>query len=863
MAAQGDDEMDDLENMDKTACEEKLERLQEERERMREDTERLQEKLKALNNELAARKEESKKMEQDRAREQKKTTAASKTTKAQANAQDTLQLLSSNKADDRNRVKEYLQEKVKKQIDDQLGETLSGREKKLGGNGIRLFDEMDLLVRKSEKDRMKEPKVDTVLVTFMQPNVELQYHLSFRIDESTTAKKLQADACEYWGQSHLEYILKNTTGSKVHDGVLLQNCFQDEEEAHLILAKKLPRNTYVTDDEKQAITQRVGVPKKKTKAEKKDENLLGSRAKPEEAFYKGLKEIPGFWDFMRQRDKGQVDHLKRLKCRTMLVYSALAIATIVSLLNIREPGVSFTARYGIHKQMTRSHVDPETGSFSPGFYDVDSLHAIYAWFKSVAKAELFNEASDLRTENYFPGWLIIRMQKVKPPSHAACATLGWIPESEACAYTTYNQDSSAKSDIEAVEDYWEGNVYPFGVSKTGLAGRSPDDMPYRYQGSDNNIFHRVGYESFDTSGYRVGYSLQPGYGMMNETRQAFVDDMTALEAAEWIVPETKAVHMAFISYNGNFDLWVSNSFTFAVSPSGIIVPRAFVEVYLPVINEYSSHNEHFTLDIVRIILVCYIFFIQMPTQLRVTTWKAYIFASNGIADLGIVGVTIATFSIRFLVLSVLSESTIEIMAAHKASWVEVASTLELYTTQIVLDGVLFGLIVFRLMRMAILDRTTFVLWQSLSEAMRTYASFLWVLCPLLFGLIAIAESAWRSYFMEFRTWWSTTATTLKQLQGAQSPTELDEEEDVRNPWLVLLYQLGWSCVWRLVIVNTWIGILCSVYQKIRVQYGYRPYEDPYRWSELKYAEFLCWAPVKRVYCKLRGITIKKPGDDED
>jgi hypothetical protein len=756
---------------------------------------------------------------------------------------------------------------VKKQIDDQLGETLSGREKKLGGNGIRVFDEMDLLVRKSEKDRMREPKVDTVLVTFMQPNVETQYHLSFRIDESTTAKKLQADACEYWGQSHLEYILKNVTGSKVHDGVVLQNCFQEDEEAHLILAKKLPRNTYVNDDEKQAITQRVGVPKKKTKnkAEKKDDNFMGSRAKPEEAFHKGLKEIPGFWDFMTQRDKGQVDHLKRLKCRTMLVYAALAVATLVSLFNVRTPGFAFTARYGIYTQMTRSHTNPETLEYSPSFYDVDSLHAIYAWFSSVGKAELFNEASDLRAENYLPGWLVIRMQKVKPPSHAACASLGWIPESEACTFTDYHEDSSDKSAIVAVEDYWEGNLNgSSGVSKSGLAGRSPDDAPYKYQGSNGNVFYRVGYDAFDTSGYRTSYILQPGYGMMNETRQAFLDDMAALEEAGWITPETKAVHLAFHSYSGNFDLWVSNRFTFTVSPSGIIQPRASVEVYLPVVAEYNSHNMLFTLDIVRLILVAYILLVQMPVQLRVTTWKAYLLASNGIADLGIVGVTISIFTLRFLVLStLLSDSTIEIAAEHANGWQEVGATLELYNTQIVLDGVLFGLVVFRLMRFVILDRTTFVLWKSLSEAMMAYSSFLWVLCPLVIGLIAVAESAWRSYLMEFRTWWSTTAAVLNTLQGAHSPSELNAEEDVRNPWLVLLYQLAFSFVWRLVIVNTWIGILCMVYQKTRVLYGYRPGEDPYRWSELKYAEFLCWAPVKRVYCKLRGIKIKKPGDDED
>jgi flagellar hook protein FlgE len=495
MASQGDDEMDELENMDKTACEEKLEKLQEQRERMREDTERLQEKLKALNNELAARKEEKKKIYANLQQANKTTQEKSKSTKGAKN-EDRLAMLTSGD----HGTRDWVVDKVKKQVDDDLGAELADKKHTTSDNGIHVFDEMDLMVRKSEKDQAKEPKVDTVLVTFVQPNVETKFHLSFRIDESTTAKKLQEDACEYWGQSHLEFILQNITGSKVHDEVYLQNCFLDNEEHHLILAKKQPRSTSVSEEEYAAIRQKVGVGVKKKKAEK-EENLIGS-SRPEEKFNADLRKVPGFWDFMTQHDKGVTTHVDRIKCRSILLYCALAIATLISIFGMRAPGTSYIVRAGIVHSMTRTHYDPVTTQLGIKYHDVDSISKIYDWLSSVGSSQLFNGTSQLRTDNYLPGWLHLRMQRVADPSHAACEDMSWIPDSVACYYAIYDESTAGTQELPLLRDYWEGVSDGTNVSLAGVDGRSANDLPYRYTASPDGISYPAMYESFDTSGYR-------------------------------------------------------------------------------------------------------------------------------------------------------------------------------------------------------------------------------------------------------------------------------------------------------------------------------------------------------------------------
>ncbi|CAE7248371.1 unnamed protein product [Symbiodinium sp. CCMP2456] len=58
--------------------------------------------------------------------------------------------------------------------------------------GIRIYDEVELMVEKSAEEQALESRyIDTVLVTYCIPNSELKYNLSFRVDKDMKSKNLR------------------------------------------------------------------------------------------------------------------------------------------------------------------------------------------------------------------------------------------------------------------------------------------------------------------------------------------------------------------------------------------------------------------------------------------------------------------------------------------------------------------------------------------------------------------------------------------------------------------------------------------------------------------------------------------------
>ena len=50
--------------------------------------------------------------------------------------------------------------------------------------------------------------------------------MSWRVGPSTTVKQLRRDACQYWGLSHADYVLKTRNLAKVQEELPIGACFR-------------------------------------------------------------------------------------------------------------------------------------------------------------------------------------------------------------------------------------------------------------------------------------------------------------------------------------------------------------------------------------------------------------------------------------------------------------------------------------------------------------------------------------------------------------------------------------------------------------------------------------------------------------
>lgn len=831
------DEPDDMDSLDISACKERMVQLQAARERRGEYIERLQEKLKALNNELAARKEEAERSRQDLTEEQGRNRRIAEQRRGERGTQLALE-------DPLERVRRFMEEQLQEKV-----QARSGRNEL----GIRVFDEMELMIDKPTEEQKKEGQyVDTVLITYSVPNSETKYNVSYRVDKNMTSKKLRDDACLYWGLSEVEFILKTMDNSKVHDELTIQNCFRATEEAHLILAQKTPKNTSLMDSEITAIRALVGAKSRMPKTPKVTVNL---EDKSGGTSYSGdlvqqMAVVPGLHEFMTLRDRNAIRHLEHIKVRNIVVYTLMAVATVASLVQIRPPALEFTTSLGLEVAMTNP-------SHSPSFQAARSLEDIWHWLYDVVPEQLLVDSSGMRQDNYLPGWLQVRVQQVQPASHAQCSESDRLPEAVACLAAVYSADSAGTEDLEAVKAYWDGPD-----SKAGLLGRGEDLAPWRFssaaeQAGRSSPFAGV-YNTFDASGYVLEYDLQSSN--RSDTLAAFRKDIIALKGAKWINERTRSVQVAFAAYNGNVDYWLSTWFVFEIPASGIVVPKTSVEVYRPVSLDMDTNRDQLVIDFVRLALTGYILIVHIYWELQYAqatrgSRGAYICSPMGYADLGIVGVFLAIFLLRILALGVSAAEAR--LGKVREQYGTVDDVAQLYALHMIMEPVLLALAVFRLIALLRINRQVYIIWATIAASLRLYARFSMVFVPVMIGFVQVGCAIWRGYAPQYRTFWSSFTSTLMMLFGYAETTQAI---DPSRPW-TLAYAVVFYIVAQLVLVNSWTAIVVQAYQRIRITSGFNP--NMYKWKEYDYANWCLIRPARGVYLSLRPHIERPPEPDSD
>lgn len=298
-------------------------------------------------------------------------------------------------AESRKREKESKIHNQKERVRDLLGDVLYSKPK-----------------QKSEKESFD---LDTVLVSFIRPGEQFRYNLAYRVDSDTHIRQLCGDVCKYWGVSDEEYILKTMSNSKCQNDILVKDCFKQGEIAQLLLVRKNTKNMIVSESEMKAI-QPKGAKKKKAGGGKIDLDRVDAIGRMSSNFDGDLKKMCGVYMLLKLRDLKPSEHANKIKLRDIIIYTVLAILTMIAYVSRRPSTQEFLLTEGVKSELLPARFDPDTGFTSPAFGEITKADHVWQWLLTTMPLALFSNTSVLRKYNTLVGYVQIRQQSVGFPA---------------------------------------------------------------------------------------------------------------------------------------------------------------------------------------------------------------------------------------------------------------------------------------------------------------------------------------------------------------------------------------------------------------------------------------------------------------
>ncbi|CAL1137845.1 unnamed protein product [Cladocopium goreaui] len=713
-----------------------------------------------------------------------------------------------------------------------------GREKR-DQHGFVTQGVRDLMIIKSEQEEVRERTFrDTILVTYVMPYSEQKQHLTYRVADSTTVKTLKEDACMHWELNEAEFVLKVANNSKVHDALKVTACFRPNEDGHFLLVYKTPKNPSVLPSEYADILPKHGRKRFLTRREEGRQDMTSIRMQGAKVKSKSLAEemllLPGLFRFMTQRDRKVKKHLRSLRLRTICAYFVLVFLTAFSIAVLRPPRVGYECTTGISETITGGQ-HPQT------FDTIRSEEDIWQWLEKSVSVEVFSDDSMLREYNYLVGYLQVLIQQVSQPSPANCK--GVEGEASAanfsCVHSAFADSTADRSPQRKLENHW--------ASKVAQDGRSME-KPWEYRKmshptsgahSEAQAFQRT-----DGSGNRFEYQLQ--YTPLSVVRSAFLSDMHFLKQAGWLSDQTRALHLSFVAYNANHQMWIWNRYTLEVSAFGTIHPLAHIEPFRPHLLEYGLDYELLISDIVRFCLLLFLILqelVEFRHECKETgsSWKQLVTVQT-LVDFSILIFFLVALGFRISYYA--SEPSVSYALSHLDSFRDAGQVAENYGVHVCLESVLLALCLYRFVYFLRVNRSVYIVWLSVARS----ASYLLRLSPLLLlvflGFLVLGMSAGNKVHECNRNFGAMVSCSLLILSGDYHPAQLEPGESLRLIYVILLF-----CFGRLIVANIWLSILMQEYHSARVEAGFSP--ETYKWREYDWVNWCMPWPLNRLYLKLR------------
>ncbi|CAD7922229.1 unnamed protein product [Amoebophrya sp. A25] len=181
--------------------------------------------------------------------------------------------------------------------------------------------------------------VDTVLILFHAEGAEGSdgrvFTQTYRVTESTTVAQLRSDACDYWGVSTSDFVLRACShNAKMQEGMRVSQCFRPGELSQLNLIQKDPKNIFVTDPERRACMPKKGRGAsaaggaKEDAKEKKNDDAGGY--KKEVPFLEQINQFPGLRETLLQKDLSVRNEPEKFRdCCGWLICFFLTLALVL------------------------------------------------------------------------------------------------------------------------------------------------------------------------------------------------------------------------------------------------------------------------------------------------------------------------------------------------------------------------------------------------------------------------------------------------------------------------------------------------------------------------------------------------------
>eukprot|EP00397_Hematodinium_sp_SG-2012_P011327 GEMP01011464.1.p1 GENE.GEMP01011464.1~~GEMP01011464.1.p1 ORF type:complete len:691 (+),score=138.16 GEMP01011464.1:183-2255(+) len=550
--------------------------------------------------------------------------------------------------------------------------------------------------------------IDTVLITFFPPDSQLRHNLTYRVDACTYARDMQRGATRYWDLDPDAYVLMTMAGSKVQDDMLVFNCFKQGEIAQLSLVMKDQKRTNVTESELKAIVPKSG---QRTQLAWGSHGGLSSvlnmiSMNNEER----LAQYPGGYWLLKIPEGKPSGHVVKIRFATVFVYLLMLTLTAVTISFHRQGPDSYWLLHGTRSIFAEQEI--VNGETIPSVEDIHNFQDLWKWL-DVLPQRLYRQSANGVDPQYVVhnrplGWLRVCQQRAKS---VACRRKKVGAKLNSRCFELHPPTDSTK--IASLETAWAA------ASITMNAGGRGTRRPYEYFGDDTMSSIRGTFGVYDGSGYMMDFNLSPDPAVTPpETVYAnFVNDLALLKSSYWFTSETRSVIVSFTVYNLHYDMWQSVDFLFeAPQNGGEMWGFARILPFRPDINETQEEDLAAKGDYLRLALAFYLLLVMWnEVQHKIKNHKAgylYVLSLNGFADVGVfVVVLLLNFQRRYFFNDVTEQAVKDTKREFK-SWGSLAT---LYGEVIALEGVLFFLIMWRMLSFFRLNRQFYLYWRFLGS----------------------------------------------------------------------------------------------------------------------------------------------------
>ncbi|CEM39235.1 unnamed protein product [Vitrella brassicaformis CCMP3155] len=745
--------------------------------------------------------------------------------------------------------------------------------------------------RQEEAQReMQRNCVDTVLVLFYPiESVDVKYHLSYKVEASTTLSELKRDACEYWGVSELDYLLENDLVARMPEDVNERPGFhatgartqvEDAEdnvqqffwygdnavgEAKLFLHHRdltvdaiyqLETRDKTKGSKRELFSMALPDfdpfafldPNYGQEDEDKRKREQQEQQEEEKDTRNLLEKFPGLHDLWTLQDESRTAHLATVKLRDLCVI-ALLIALSTSLFFLQNPpGDTYWVTQAVRDQFVTSQYLPQQGILTQSLRTVRRPMHVWLWLNTTLPFVLLDDESFMRRYQAPVGLMRLRQQRVKNDD---CKRKGLKDVATQCGSPYVDSNSMMADDLD-----FELSL-PSDCFSNGLGCASPNKfVTAKTARKSSGVGGSRGWlQTYDASGYALDVP------MLTTDPDTFIGLMGTLSRVDWIDDSSRLVDVDFTTYNPNYRYGLSCRFLFELPPSGVVVASQIIRIFRTHVAESSMDEPTKVIEVIRLVLVLYVAIVintiaVRDTMRRKQTWWRYFTTDIGIIDLCISLIFIALGFVKVLYFNSPSTDIIERSKGTFRSW---ATQSAYYESLWMLEAVFLLFLYVRLVSFVRLSRMGYVVWTTLAVSVGRFFWYLFIFVPILLGCTFVAFAIWGQHRSTFSTFQMSLLAVVVQLQG-----QMDMHGLIQT-WrpFTSVYACLFIFAVLFLLLNVFIAIVVDSYYRTRITHGgYGGKASSYVWKASQWIEWVFPRFIASILIKLIGLD-PPPKREED